>query len=880
MKKLTKNFIIKILFIFILTLLLGSKSLASNIANSLQPVDYTDDFKKWLELSEEEKRNTMQPRLYGITASSSQTQNPFFRALRAYTDPRYSLKDTISTNLVIRNQMQTNSCWAFATLSSLETNLAMTDYKKGASAKVYDYSERHMEYATSKYFLDNATNPRGYNRTANDGGQWYTAISYLTNGQGAIAESEMPFQNSTTLINLSEIQNKAVASQVYDTVDFANYRTETDSAKALEIQNQIKQHIQNYGAVYASMHGNSSSTTAFSCYNNATGAKYCNSSTLHPLDHAVSIVGWDDNYDINNFAESARPTNKGAWIVRNSWGERQEAPLSDLKEEIFKTYQAQCIANGWSTAAEIPNTFIESAGFTIENDIAYIPMGDNGFMYVSYEDANIARTLFGIVKASNNINYENIYQYDEFYPAYQMSYNGNKIFLGNAFNKQTSNKEYITQISLYAPETYTCKVYVNPNGTNKSKSDLQLVSLKAGESQTISSGFHTLEFATPIEIKSSSFFIAVEIQTANATSATFSLETKVDSVPTFDNVKIETGKCFFTTQNTSGELNDWDDLSKLSSENTNFLNGDSTIKAYTTSAVEDISLKNIEIVTSPSKTSYYEGENFNPAGMVVKANYNNNTSRTLDSSDYSISNGTNLTISQTSVTISFEGKTTTQSISVASKPVTEKPDDKDDNKPDEKVEAKNSDFNNAITVVKKAQTYHYTKDTKKDYVLVQIEIDKVNRATTNDTVEYYYYLSPYANEQSIDNWIKISETQTSNTSLQFEIDSRKVSNFSEIANADTLYLYIKEVAVKGGNQHIFYTQPLSVKSDIKAEIFVDGVKKQNQNSSNSSNNDNTTAPGSIPQTGIKVTLSIFIIITLLGGLVFFIRYKTLTNKMK
>lgn len=875
MKILRKTFIIKILLSLAFILLLSSNVLAS----SLQPVDYSDDFKKWLELSEEEKKNVMQPRLYSITSNSQHVQNPFFRALRSYNTPYYNLKDIIPNNLTIRNQMQTNSCWAFAALSSLETNLAIADYKKGATAKLYDYSERHMEYATSKYFFNDITNPHGYNRTVGNGGQWYNAISYLSNGQGAILENEMPFQNNENLIDISEIQNKTVSSQVYDTIDFPNYQKETDTAKALEIKNQIKQHIQNYGSVFASIHGNSSSTTAFSCYNNTTGAKYCNSDSLHPLDHAVSIVGWDDNYAIDNFAEDSRPTNKGAWIVRNSWGERQETLLSDLKDTIFTTYQSQCIANGWTTAAEIPNEFIERVGFTIEGDIAYIPLGDNGFMYVSYEDTNIAKTLFGIVKSSSTVNYENIYQYDEFYPAYQMSYNKNHFFLGNIFNKQTSSKEYITQISLYAPETYTCKVYVNPNGAGKTKSDLQLVTLKSGESQTISSGFHTIEFANPVEIKSSDFFVAVEIQTNNTSHSTFSLEAKVDSIPTFDNVKIETGKCFFTTQNASGELDAWTDLSKLSTINDSFLNGDNTIKVYTTSAVEDTSLKNIEIVTPPTKISYYEGENFDSAGMVIKANYNNSTSRTLDASDYSILNGTNLTISQTSVTISFEDKTISQAISVTAKPATENPDNEENNKPGETIEAKNSDFTNAITAVKGAQAYYYTKDSKKNYILVQMEINQINRATTNDSIEYYYYLSPYSNKQNIDKWTKISEDQTTNNQLKFEIDSRKVSNFVEIANADTLYLYIKEVAIKGGNQQVFYSQPLGIQSDISAEIFIDGIKKQNTNSSNS-NNDNTTAPGKIPQTGIQVTLSIFIIVAFIGVLVFFIRYKKLTDKMK
>lgn len=36
--------------------------------------------------------------------------------------------------------------------------------------------------------------------------------------------------------------------------------------------------------------------------------------------HAVMIVGWDDDYSKDNFTTSVKPTNNGAWLVRNSWG--------------------------------------------------------------------------------------------------------------------------------------------------------------------------------------------------------------------------------------------------------------------------------------------------------------------------------------------------------------------------------------------------------------------------------------------------------------------------------------------------------------------------------------------------------------------------------
>ena len=59
--------------------------------------------------------------------------------LKSSLNAQYSLKSVIANNLVIKNQQQTNSCWAFAALSSLETNLALADYKKGNTSKVYDF---------------------------------------------------------------------------------------------------------------------------------------------------------------------------------------------------------------------------------------------------------------------------------------------------------------------------------------------------------------------------------------------------------------------------------------------------------------------------------------------------------------------------------------------------------------------------------------------------------------------------------------------------------------------------------------------------------------------------------------------------------------------
>ena len=54
--------------------------------------------------------------------------------------------------------------------------------------------------------------------------------------------------------------------------------------------------------------------------NTSTYAQYTDTNLAVPT-HAVTIVGWDDNYSARNFLEGRQPPADGAWIVRNSWGE-------------------------------------------------------------------------------------------------------------------------------------------------------------------------------------------------------------------------------------------------------------------------------------------------------------------------------------------------------------------------------------------------------------------------------------------------------------------------------------------------------------------------------------------------------------------------------
>ena len=62
-------------------------------------------------------------------------------------------------------------------------------------------------------------------------------------------------------------------------------------------------------------------------------------------------------------------------------------------------------------------------------------------------------------------------------------------------------------------------------------------------------------------------------------------------------------------------------------------------------------LSSIDIEKAPDKTTYLEGESFDKKGMVVKATYEDGSSKQIE--DYIIKDGDNLTAGKTSVTISY-----------------------------------------------------------------------------------------------------------------------------------------------------------------------------------------------------------------------------------
>ena len=99
-------------------------------------------------------------------------------------------------------------------------------------------------------------------------------------------------------------------------------------------------------------------------YVNPDTAAYCypvGKSNSTVINHIVTVVGWDDTYSKDNFLPVSNVTSDGAWIIKNSWGEKK---------------------------------------------------GDGGYYYLSYQDTNISKLVSAEAVAASNQKYRNNYFYD------------------------------------------------------------------------------------------------------------------------------------------------------------------------------------------------------------------------------------------------------------------------------------------------------------------------------------------------------------------------------------------------------------------------------------------------------------------------------------
>ena len=76
---------------------------------------------------------------------------------------------------------------------------------------------------------------------------------------------------------------------------------------------------------------------------------------------------------------------------------------------------------------------------------------------------------------------------------------------------------------------------------------------------------------------------------------------------------------------------------------------------FALTACSGTTLESISITTNPNKTEYVVGESFDAEGMVVTASYSDGTVEVID--DYTVDKTGPLKAEDTSITVSYQGKT-------------------------------------------------------------------------------------------------------------------------------------------------------------------------------------------------------------------------------